>query len=100
MIRFSLKNKGFSKKTKTCEIVGTDYETLHRHLLDGFLKVYGRLPNDQDVLSVDHIIPLITATTEEEVLRLNNYTNLRFLLKKDNEDKNDKLNWALAKTEG
>lgn len=40
---------------------------------------------------IDHIIPLASATTEEEVIKLNHYTNLQPLWAEDNISKNDKI---------
>ena len=40
---------------------------------------------------IDHIIPLASATTEEDVIRLNHYTNLRPLWTIDNQSKRDKM---------
>jgi hypothetical protein len=43
---------------------------------------------------IDHIIPLASATTEEELIRLNHYTNLQPLCSKINRDiKKDKLDF-------
>ena len=93
-IRRSLKVKNFSKKFRTYEIVGMIGQELYNHLVKGFVDFYSRYPNEFDVLHIDHIVPLSSANTEEGILRLNHYTNLRYLLKKDNEIKSDKLDWT------
>ena len=91
----ALRRKGYTKNNRTIDIVGMRGEELYQHLLSGFFDVYGRLPTQDDQLDIDHIVPLITAKTEEEVLKLNHYTNLRFLLKHDNRySKNAKLDWS------
>ena len=41
---------------------------------------------------IDHIVPLVTAKTEEEVIKLNHYTNLQPLWAKDNLSKGGKYN--------
>ena len=46
-------------------------------------------------MHVDHIIPLSTANTEEDILKLCNFKNLQLLKAKDNLDKKDKLNWEV-----
>lgn len=48
---------------------------------------------------IDHIIPLATAHTVEDVYRLCHYTNLRLLTPEDNMDKSDSLNWCRRKEE-
>jgi hypothetical protein len=40
---------------------------------------------------LDHIIPLATATTEEDVIRLNHYTNFQPLWADDNLKKSNKI---------
>ena len=40
---------------------------------------------------IDHIIPIASAITEEDVIRLNHYTNLRPLWAKDNLAKGAKM---------
>lgn len=90
----AIRGKGYSKKSRTYEILGADYGTVEEHLLKGFHQVYARYPTKDDVLHIDHIIPMKTATTEEEVLKLNHYTNLRYLLAADNHEKAAKLDWV------
>ena len=40
---------------------------------------------------LDHIVPVSVATNEEEVLKLNHYTNLQPLWKRDNRKKSNKI---------
>ena len=41
--------------------------------------------------NIDHIIPLASAKTEEDIIKLNHHTNLRPLCSKENLDKRDKI---------
>ena len=84
-----IKRKGYSKKTKTYEILGCDFETLKKHFEKQFTK--GMTWDNQGEWHIDHIIPLATATTEEEVIKLNHYTNLQPLWSIDNLSKKDKI---------
>jgi hypothetical protein len=85
----SLKNKGYTKKSRTHEILGCDYETFAAHLEAQF--VDGMNWDNRDKWHIDHIIPLASAQTEEDVLRLNHYSNLQPLWAEDNLLKSDKM---------
>jgi len=45
---------------------------------------------DTKLLHIDHIIPLVTAKTEEDVIKLNHYSNLQYLFAEDNLEKGAK----------
>lgn len=97
LLNHSIKNQGFTKKSKTAAILGCTFEELQNHLWTTFEENYGLPRNwvDESLLHIDHIIPVSTATTEEEVIKLNHYTNLQYLLAEDNMEKSDKVNWEL-----
>jgi hypothetical protein len=72
-----------SKSQRCEEILGCSYSDLHKHIESQFEpwmtwenkgKYSGTLNYGWDV---DHIIPLCTAKTVEDIIRLNHYTNLR-----------------------
>jgi hypothetical protein len=88
----SFKRNGFTKKSKTYEILGcsffyfkiyleSKFETWmnweNRGLYNGELN-YG--------WDIDHIIPISSAETEDDIVRLNHYTNLQPLCSKINRD--------------
>jgi len=101
-IQLCMINKGYSKKTKTYKILGCSYEDFKIHLENQFTEwmSWDNYGNPKDGLfelnktwDIDHIIPVSVATTEEEVIKLNHYTNLQPLcsynnrwIKKDNID--------------
>lgn len=83
---------GFKKKNKTTEILGCSFEEFKVYLESKFEPwmnwdnkgLYnGKFSYGWDV---DHIIPLATAETEEDIIRLNHYTNLQPLCSKINRD--------------
>jgi len=91
-----INNGGYAKTTKTAEILGIDFESFYIHLLQTFVYNYGRSYNPEiDVVHIDHIVPISTATNEEEVIKLNHYTNLQWLLATDNLKKGDKLDFVI-----
>ena len=63
------------------------------HLLETFKNNYGYKWDGIEKVHIDHIIPLATAKTKEEVIKLCYYTNLQLLKAKDNIEKGNKLNW-------
>ena len=85
-----LKNKGFKKPSSTTEIVGCSQEFLREHLEQKFVE--GMSWENQGEWHIDHIVPLSTAETEEDVYKLCHYTNLQPLWAKDNLIKSDKIN--------
>lgn len=74
-ILHSLKINGYTKKSKTCEILGCTFEELVNHLESN---PYNFKISDIG-LDIDHIVPLSIAKSEEEVIKLNHHTNLQLL---------------------
>lgn len=92
-----LKNKGYKKHQNTIDFVGCNWETLWGHLGGTFEANYG-MPREwlsSFEYEIDHIIPLSSAATLEEVVKLNHYTNLQILTKEDNRKKSASLDWSL-----
>jgi len=87
-----LRKLGFNKSRKTTEILGCSFEELKSYLESKFEPwmtwenrgLYnGELNYGWDV---DHIIPLSSAETEDDIIKLNHYTNLQPLCSKINRD--------------
>lgn len=91
----SIKIRGFSKKSKTYEILGCSYEECLKYLYEKAKLRYSDFkPEDfleKNKYHIDHIIPLETAKNEEEIIRLNHYTNLQLLKAEDNLRKSYKI---------
>lgn len=90
LIRNGIKKKGYLKSKRTEEIIGCTIEELLNHLSSMFVE--GMSFENHGEWHIDHIIPLVTAKTEEEVIKLNRYTNLQPLWAKDNLMKSGKYN--------
>ena len=98
LIYKSIKNKGYTKKSRTSEILGcSEFRLYIESKFEDWMTwenkgLYnGELNCGWDI---DHIIPLSGAITEEDVIRLNHYTNLQPLCSKVNRDiKKDKLDF-------
>jgi hypothetical protein len=84
-----LKLKGLKKNNKTFIIVGCSPEFLKEHLENQF--VVGMCWDNRSEWHIDHITPLSSAKTEEEIYKLCHYTNLQPLWAEDNLRKSNKL---------
>jgi hypothetical protein len=83
MISKVIKRNGYSKKSKTHEILGCSFEEFKTYLeskfepwmtWDNYGLYNGQLNYGWDI---DHIIPVSSVNTEEELIKLNYYTNLQ-----------------------
>lgn len=83
MLRHSFRRKGRRKDNHSPEILGCSLDFFVEHLKQTWLDKYGTEWNGQPC-HIDHIIPLITANTEEEIKKLCHYTNLRLVTPEDN----------------
>lgn len=95
MIYNSFYRKKYNKKIKCEKILGCTYETFINHLLKTFVGNYNYKLDGIEKVHIDHIMPLSTAKTEQEILKLCHYTNLQLLKAEDNLHKSNKLNWEL-----
>ena len=86
LISISFNNKNMIKNSKTVDILGCDYEFFRN-----YIKAQFNEKMNWNNIHLDHIKPLSTASTKEEVLILNHYTNFQPLLVKDNLVKNNKI---------
>ena len=91
-IRESFKRRGKKKNNSTQSILGADMKIVFEHFESLFTN--GMCWNNMGQWHIDHIIPLSTAITEEDVIRLCHYTNLQPLWAEDNLKKSNKLDWS------
>lgn len=75
-IRNSLRVKGLSKSKKSMDILGCSIIFFKNYIEDKFTSEMN-WDNYGIIWDIDHIIPLSTAFTEEDVVKLNHYTNLQ-----------------------
>lgn len=80
----SFARTGNVKQTRCESITGLPIDDLILHLCGTYEKVYGVKWDGVDPVHIDHIIPLATAQSEDDVIRLCHYTNLQLLKAKDN----------------
>jgi hypothetical protein len=89
LIRKSLQNQFTTKSKKTIEILGCSFEEFKIHLESQFDDKMN-WENQGTYWHMDHIIPISSAETEEDVYRLNHYTNFQPLYWLDNLKKSNK----------
>lgn len=94
LISASIKQRGFSKKTQSFQIVGCTFEELLDHLIKTAIKNYGYFHQDIKY-EVDHIYPMSFCKNEEDATKLNHFTNLQYLLPYHNSLKSNKLDFVL-----
>jgi hypothetical protein len=101
LINIHIKTNGYTKKSRTHEILGCSFEEFKSYIESKFQPWmnwdnYGN-PKDgiyelNKTWDFDHIIPISSAKTEEELIKLNHYTNLQPLCSLTNRNiKKDKF---------
>lgn len=83
MLRRSFTRKGRRKDNHSPEILGCSLDFFVEYLKQTWLDRYGTEWNGQPC-HIDHIVPLATVDTKEDILRLCHYTNLRLITPEDN----------------
>lgn len=95
LIRNTLRNEGYEKKSRTHEILGCSYEELQTHLIQTFEMNYCIEYSPEYDLHIDHIYPVSLAKSESELIELNHYSNLQLLFAEDNLKKSNRLEFTL-----
>jgi hypothetical protein len=90
-----LKIKNVGKNNSTFNMIGCSPLELKNHLEILFTEGMSWENHGLDGWHIDHIIPLSSAKTEEEIYQLCHYTNLQPLWAEDNLKKGDKLDYLL-----
>jgi len=85
-----LLNKKYNNP-RTLDLIGCDYEFLLKHLEDKFTEGMNWDNYGYYGWYIDHIIPLSSAKTIEDIYKLYHYTNLQPLWGKDNMQKSNKI---------
>jgi len=80
--------RNYKKTTKVYKHIGCTHEEFKAHIEKQFTK--GMNWDNRDLWHIDHIIPISSARTIEEVHVLAKFTNLRPLWQKDNSEKHAK----------
>lgn len=89
LIRQYTKGKGYKGDKTTYEILGCDFDYFLKHIQSLFQD--GMTLENYGEWNIDHIIPISSAKTDEDLERLNHYTNLQPLWASDNFKKSKKI---------
>jgi hypothetical protein len=89
LIRVSIRNNGYTKKSRTFEILGCTYEEFKQHIERQF--AVGMSWDNRSEWHLDHIYPISLAKNELDVIKLNHYTNFQPLWIIDNLLKGNKV---------
>jgi hypothetical protein len=89
-VKMFLKSKNFDLDiNRTYDIVGCSPEDLRDYLSSKFIE--GMSWENYGKWHIDHIIPISSSKTKDDVYRLSHYTNLQPLWKEDNLKKGNKI---------
>lgn len=88
-LRKMMRLKKFSKRSKTSDIIGCSWEQLISHIEGLFAD--NMTWDNRHLWHIDHIVPLSSAKTIEELEKLCHYSNLQPLWASDNMSKGAKL---------
>lgn len=83
------KKLSLKKNVSTASLLGTSYEIVKQHIESKFVE--NMTWDNYGQWHIDHIIPLISAKSEKDLIKLCCYTNLQPLWAKDNIKKGHKI---------
>lgn len=83
------RGKGYKGDKTIREIIGCDIDFFIEHMKSQFTE--GMTLENYGKWTIDHIIPISTAKTDEDLEKLNHYTNLQPLWASDNYRKSNKV---------
>lgn len=87
-IKTIFNKNGYTKKSKTSEILGIDYLGFKEYIENQFKE--GMSWSNHGLWHLDHKVPLSWAKSEEEIIELNHYTNFQPLWANENLTKGNK----------
>lgn len=89
VVSSSFRRRKIPKNSNASVIVGCDWEFFKKYIESQFKE--GMTWDNHGEWHYDHIIPLSTATNEEEVIKLNHYTNFKPLWADENLKKSNNI---------
>jgi hypothetical protein len=89
LIRCSFRNIGLRKNSKTASILGCSIQFFKQYIESKFKEKMSW--ENKNLWHLDHIIPISLAKSEEELIKLNHYTNFQPLWAAENIRKSNKI---------
>lgn len=91
LINKSIKNKGYTKKSRTFTLLGCDFNYFKEYIESLFVEGMNWDNKGKGGWVIDHIYPNSLCKTEDELIKNQNYKNLQPLWGKDNLKKSNKI---------
>lgn len=92
-VNSSIRRGGYTKRSRTYEILGCTWEEFKTHIERQFTK--GMNWDNRGEWHLDHIVPIASANSEDEVIALNHFTNLRPIWAKENRKKGARMEFLI-----
>lgn len=89
LIANSFANRGYSKHSRTQQILGCSYQDFCTHIESQF--AVGMAWNNRHLWHLDHRVPISLAENEQELKLLNHYTNFQPLWSGENQTKSARV---------
>jgi hypothetical protein len=89
----TLARGGYTKKSRSFEILGIGYDGFVKHIESLFRD--GMSWDNRTKWHLDHIVPISFAQCEEDIIKLNHYTNLRPLWAEENIKRSNNTNYKI-----
>jgi len=96
LFRMAIRNRGYGKNTVVADTLGCTWGEFMSHIERLFKP--GMNWSNRSEWHMDHIIPLATAKSYQDVIRLNHFTNIQPLWAIDNMKKGSSLNYSYLGT--
>ena len=88
-VSLAFRNQGYRKTSKARAMIGCDFDQLAAHIEAQFKDGMGW--DNRGQWEIDHIVPLASAKTVDELMALCHYTNLQPLWREENRSKGAKI---------
>jgi len=93
LVQHAFKSKGLTKDSKTMHLLGCSWSELAVHFEKQFTK--GMTWENKGEWHIDHITPISSAKTKQDIISLSHHTNLRPIWAHENISKSDRMEFLI-----